>query len=111
MNPTKAIIAVAGYGTRRLPVSKAVEKCMLPLLNRPVLDYIVQDLVAAGVTNIFLVVSGDARQIREYYRRNVELEEYLEQNGKQQMVADILPPAGVRFHYPNREATSSTSVT
>jgi UTP--glucose-1-phosphate uridylyltransferase len=102
---TKAIIAVAGYGTRRLPVAKAVEKCMLPLLNRPVLDYIVRDLVGAGVANIFFVVSGDARQIREYYRRNVELEEYLIQNGKASLVDEILPPKGVRFHFVEQDRT------
>ena len=57
---TKAIIPVAGWGTRRLPVTKAIEKCMLPLGNRPVVDYIVQDCVRAGIRDIYFVVSGDA---------------------------------------------------
>ena len=96
---TKAIIAVAGYGTRRLPLSKAVEKCMVPLLNRPVVDYVVQDCVKAGVKDIYFVVSGDARQLRDYYERNMELELYLEGKGKTELLAQITPPEGVTFHY------------
>ena len=49
MKCTKAIIPVAGYGTRRLPITKAIEKCMLPVLNRPVVDYVVQDCLRAGI--------------------------------------------------------------
>lgn len=97
--PTKAIIAVAGYGTRRLPVAKAVEKCMIPLLNRPVVDYMVADLVKAGVTDIYFVVSDDARQLRDYYNRDIELENYLQNKGKADLVAHITPPKHVTFHY------------
>lgn len=101
--PTKAIIAVAGYGTRRLPVAKAVDKCMIPLLNRPVVDYVVQDLVKAGVTDVYFVVSGDARQLRDYYSRNIELEEYLRMHGKDDLITSITPPEHVRFHYVQQD--------
>jgi UTP--glucose-1-phosphate uridylyltransferase len=101
--PTKAIIAVAGYGTRRLPVAKAVDKCMIPLLNRPVVDYAVEDVIAAGVTDIYFVVSGDARQIRDYYSRNVELEEYLDVKGGADLIPLVTPPKGVRFHYVEQD--------
>lgn len=101
--PTKAIIAVAGYGTRRLPVAKAVEKCMLPLLNRPIIDYGVTDLIKAGVTDIYFVVSGDARQLRDYYNRDMELEEYLRKKGKEDVIAQIRPPKGVTFHYVEQD--------
>ncbi|NCU40297.1 hypothetical protein EOL73_00875 [Candidatus Saccharibacteria bacterium] len=84
---TKAIIAVAGYGTRRLPISKAVEKCMVPLLNRPIVDYVVEDCVKAGVKDIYFVVSGDARQLRNYYERDMELEAYLERKGKNDLLS------------------------
>lgn len=94
----KAIIPVAGYGTRRLPITKSIEKCMLPLGNRPVIDYIVQDCVRAGITDIYFVVSGSASQLRSYYERNVELEQLLERTGKQAQLATILPPK-VTFHY------------
>lgn len=101
--PTKAIIAVAGYGTRRLPVAKAVEKCMLPLLNRPIIDYGVQDLIKAGVTDIYFVVSGDARQLRDYYSRDMELEAYLKKKGKEDVIAQIRPPKEVTFHYVEQD--------
>lgn len=101
--PNKAIIAVAGYGTRRLPVAKAVDKCMMPLLNRPVIDYVVQDVVRAGVTEIYFIVSGDARQLRDYYSRNIELEAYLHDKGKDEMIPGIMPPKGVHFHYVEQD--------
>ncbi len=53
---TKAIIPVAGWGTRMLPITKSIEKCMLPVGTRPVIDYIVQDVVRAGVKDIYFVV-------------------------------------------------------
>jgi UTP--glucose-1-phosphate uridylyltransferase len=55
MSITKAIIPVAGWGTRRLPITKAIEKCMLPIGNRPLVDYVVQDCLAAGITEIFFI--------------------------------------------------------
>ncbi len=103
MKCTKAIIAVAGYGTRRLPIAKAVEKCMLPLLNRPVVDYAVEDCIKAGVTDIYFVVSGDARQLRDYYEQQPVLEEYLRAKGKGDMIAAITPPSGVTFHYISQD--------
>jgi len=98
MKCTKAIIPVAGYGTRRLPVAKAVEKCMLPLLNRPIIDYVVEDCIKAGITDIYFVVSEGA-QLKKYYERDLRLEEYLKAKGKDDMLESILPPSNVRFHY------------
>lgn len=103
--PTKAILPVAGYGTRRLPIAKAIDKCMLPLLNRPIIDYVVQDVVKAGVTDVYFVVSDDAIQLRDYYNRDVELERYLAANGKQQYIPLITPPQGVNFHYIEQDLT------
>lgn len=82
MKCTKAIIPVAGWGTRRLPITKTIEKCMLPLGNRPVVDYAVQDCIAAGITDIYFVVGEQSTQIRDYYRSNVDLNDYLKRNGK-----------------------------
>ncbi len=103
MKCTKAIFAVAGYGTRRLPVAKAIEKCMLPLLNRPIIDYGVQDCIKAGITDIYFVVSGDARQLRDYYERQPVLEDYLRAKGKDDLVESILPPENVTFHYISQD--------
>lgn len=100
---TKAIIPVAGYSSRRLPITKSIEKCMLPLGNRPVIDYVVSDCVKAGITDIYFVVSGDAAQLRSYYRRNVELENVLIAKGKTELAAAIVPPEGVTFHYVEQD--------
>lgn len=99
MNVTKAIIPVAGWGTRRLPITKAIEKCMLPIGNIPVIDFVVQDCLKAGITDIYFVVSGDAAQLKGYYSRNVALEEHLGQKGKSDIIDAIMPPENVQFHY------------
>ncbi len=96
---TKAIIPVAGWGTRRLPVTKSIEKCMLPIGNRPLVDYVVQDCVAAGITEIFFVVSEGSTQLQSYYGTNATLEAYLQANGKEASLPLVQPPAGVTFHY------------
>ena len=96
---TKAIIPVAGYGARRLPITKSIEKCMLPLGNRPVIDYIVADCVKAGITDIYFVVSGQAAQLRSFYSRNIELENALRAKGKTELADMIIPPDGVTFHF------------
>lgn len=98
-SPRKAIIAAAGYGTRMLPATKTVEKCMMPLLNRPVIDYIVQDLIKAGVKDIYIVVSEGSTQIQSYYGRDQELEKYLKSAGKDELIELVKPPDNVNFHY------------
>jgi UTP--glucose-1-phosphate uridylyltransferase len=96
---TTAIIPVAGYGTRRLPITKAIEKCMLPIGNRPIVDYVVQDCIMAGITDIYFVVSEDSTQIREFYGHNEKLETYLKERGKTKVLEQIQPPENVSFHY------------
>lgn len=95
---TKAIIPVAGWGTRRLPVTKSVEKCMLPVGNRPIVDYVVQDCIAAGIEDIYFVVGEQSEQLHDFYRNNVELNDYLRRNGKEDLLPMIAPPK-VKLHY------------
>lgn len=95
---TKAIIPVAGYGTRRLPITKAIEKCMMPIGNIPVIDFIVKDCLLAGINDIYFVVGSDAQQLEKYYSRDKKLENYLTKNHKEQYVPLITPPK-VNFHY------------
>jgi UTP--glucose-1-phosphate uridylyltransferase len=91
---------VAGYGSRRLPISKAIEKCMLPICNRPIIDYAVEECVLAGVTDIFFVVSDDFDQLRNYYSRNNDLEEYLAKRGKQEVLDQLLKISNqANYHY------------
>ena len=100
---TKAIIPVAGWGTRRLPITKAIEKCMLPICNRPIVDYIVEDCIRAGVKDIYFVVSQGATQIERYYSQNESLEKYLIDNGKDKYLPMITPPNDVNFHFVVQE--------
>jgi UTP--glucose-1-phosphate uridylyltransferase len=98
MKITKAIIPVAGWGTRRLPITKAIEKCMLPIGNRPIVDYVVQDCIKAGITDIYFVISEQSDQLRNYYRTNIDLNDYLRRNGKDKYLPLVTPPK-VNMHY------------
>ena len=98
---TKAIIPVAGWGTRRLPITKVVEKSMLPVGNRPLVDYSVQDLIKAGVKDIYMVVSNvEPCQVRAFYQDNLALNRYLVDRGKAGKLekAKTLPD-DVHIHY------------
>lgn len=100
MKVKHAIIAVAGYGSRRLPVTKAVDKCLLPILNRPIIDYNVRDCINAGITHIVLVVSESGEeQLRRYFGRNRDLENYLVTHGKEEYLDMIQVPDEVEFEY------------
>jgi UTP--glucose-1-phosphate uridylyltransferase len=99
MTITKAIIPVAGWGTRRLPITKAIEKCMLPIGNRPIVDYVVQDCLAAGINDIYFVVGEDSEQLQDYYRSNITLNDYLRRNGKEAKLPLIAPLEGVKLHF------------
>lgn len=101
---SRAIIPVGGYGTRRLPITKVVDKCMLPILNRPIIDYVVADCIRAGITDIYIVdrMRGDHR-VRDYYSHDFELEEYLRRNGKEAELALIQPPENVTFHFVEQD--------
>ncbi|HEX7963409.1 MAG TPA: UTP--glucose-1-phosphate uridylyltransferase [Candidatus Saccharimonadales bacterium] len=80
--PTKAIIAAAGFGTRFLPQTKAMPKEMLPIVDKPVIQIIVEQLVAAGVTDIIIVTGYTKRAIEDHFDRNEELETELRSKGK-----------------------------
>ncbi len=98
---TKAIIPVAGWGTRRLPITKVIEKSMLPVGNRPLVDYSVQELAAAGVTDIYMVISDvEPCQVKAFYQDNVALNQYLIDRNKQDRLklAQTLPE-NVQIHY------------
>lgn len=98
---TKAIIPVAGWGTRRLPITKIIEKSMLPVGNRPLVDYSVQELIAAGVKDIYMVISNtEPCQVREFYKDNLALNQYLIERGKEDRLklAKTLPD-DVTIHY------------
>lgn len=82
MNITKAVIACAGFGTRMLPISKTLQKEMLPILDRPLVDFIVEDCIKAGITEIIFVTNPNNKQLIHYYTENTRVKDFLAQMGK-----------------------------
>lgn len=105
---TKAIIPVAGWGTRRLPITKIIEKSMLPVGNRPLVDYSVQELIKAGIKDIYMVISNvEPCQVQEFYKDNLALNQYLIDRGKEDRLklAKTLPE-DVTIHYTVQDPAS-----
>lgn len=85
----KAILPVAGLGTRFLPASKAIPKEMVTVVDRPVIEYVVREAVQAGIEQIILVTHGSKASIENYFDRNFELESALRQKNKLDLLAEI----------------------
>ncbi|WP_160255780.1 UTP--glucose-1-phosphate uridylyltransferase GalU [Acinetobacter indicus] len=91
----KAILPVAGLGTRFLPASKSIPKEMVTVVDRPAIEYVVREAVAAGIEQIILVTHSSKASIENYFDRNFELETTLEQKQKWDLlkeITEILPP-------------------
>ena len=99
MKISKAIIPVAGWGTRRLPITKTIEKCMLPIGNRPIVDYIVRDCLQAGINELIFVVGEDSTQVEDYYRSNIKLNDYLRRNNKADKLELVEPVSELKLHF------------
>lgn len=89
MHIRKAIIPVAGIGTRLLPATKAQPKEMLPVVDKPVIQYIVEEAVAAGIQEIIFVTSIGKRALEDHFDRNFELEYRLKQKGKKKELDEV----------------------
>lgn len=85
----KAVITLAGYGTRFLPASKAIPKEMIPIAGIPLIQYHVESLVASGITDIILVVRDGGEIIRRHFSPAPELEQYLEGTGKYLLLEEV----------------------
>ena len=79
---TKAVIPVAGLGTRFLPITKSVPKEMLPIVDKPTLSYIIDECIESGITDILLITSPYKKVIEDYFDQNFELQHRLEQKDK-----------------------------
>jgi UTP--glucose-1-phosphate uridylyltransferase len=89
MTIRKAVFPVAGLGTRFLPATKAQPKEMLPLVDKPIIQYGVEEAVASGVDNIILVTGRGKNAIEDHFDVSVELETFLESRGKKELLAEI----------------------
>ncbi|MCJ8299593.1 MAG: UTP--glucose-1-phosphate uridylyltransferase GalU [Pseudomonadales bacterium] len=103
----KAVIPVAGLGTRMLPATKAIPKEMLPIVDKPLIQYIVNECVAAGITEIVLVTHSSKNAIENHFDKSFELETTLENRVKRQLLEEIqsiIPKGTTIMHVRQGEA-------
>ena len=86
---TKAVIPAAGLGTRFLPATKAVPKEMVPIVDKPTLQYIVEEAVASGITDILIITGRTKRAVEDHFDKSYELETELEKSGKTKYLEEI----------------------
>ena len=86
---TKAVIPAAGFGTRLLPATKAQPKEMLVVVDKPVIQYVVEEAVASGITDILIIISEGKEVLREHFKPDEELEKLLEKKGKSEELKAI----------------------
>lgn len=89
MKIKKAVIPAAGYGTRFLPATKASPKEMLPIVDKPVIQYVVEEAVASGIEEIIIITGSNKRAIEDHFDYNFELEYRLKQSGKEEQYNEI----------------------
>jgi UTP--glucose-1-phosphate uridylyltransferase len=97
---TKAVIPVAGLGTRFLPATKATPKALMPVVDKPAIQYVVEEAAGAGLHDVLLVTSDGQESIAEHFQRNYELERALEAKGNDTALAAVRAPtelAEVRY--------------
>ncbi|RIV28607.1 UTP--glucose-1-phosphate uridylyltransferase [Alicyclobacillaceae bacterium I2511] len=101
----KAVIPAAGFGTRMLPATKAVPKEMLPILNKPCIQYIVEEAVYAGIEEILIITGRGKKAIEDHFDRSPELELHLQQNRKEHMLTEVKAISDlVNIHYVRQKS-------
>lgn len=94
-----AVILCAGLGTRFLPITKSIPKAMLPIIDKPVIHYLVEEAVASGFNRIVMVIGPDMEAIERYFLPLPALEDELKQKGKEELLPLLRPFEGVEFHF------------
>jgi UTP--glucose-1-phosphate uridylyltransferase len=88
----KGVIVAAGYGTRFFPITKTIPKEMIPLINRPAIDFVIEEFISSGIREILFITSRRKKSLEDYLDREVELESALEKAGKHEKIKHIAPP-------------------
>ncbi|WP_033541197.1 UTP--glucose-1-phosphate uridylyltransferase GalU [Planococcus sp. CAU13] len=99
MQVKKAIIPAAGLGTRFLPATKAMPKEMLPIVDKPTIQYIVEEAIASGIEDIIIVTGKGKRSIEDHFDHAFELEDTLLKKGKMDMLDSVMETSKVEIHY------------
>lgn len=95
----KAIIPAAGLGTRFLPATKALAKEMLPIVDKPTIQFIIEEALESGIEEILIVTGRSKRSIEDHFDSNPELEQNLEKKGKDELLELVKQTTGIRIHY------------
>lgn len=99
----KAIIPAAGFGTRFLPATKAMPKEMLPIVDKPTIQYIAEEILESGIDQI-LIISGHAkRAIEDHFDSSTELESHLYEHGKMSVLKEIRKISSIKIHYVRQQ--------
>lgn len=96
---TKAVIPAAGLGTRFLPATKACPKEMLPIVDKPTIQYIIEEALASGIKDILIISGHNKRAIEDHFDRNPELEVNLKEHGKTELLEQVKAIADINIHY------------
>jgi UTP--glucose-1-phosphate uridylyltransferase len=102
---TKAILPVAGLGTRFLPASKAIPKEMLPIIDKPLVQYAVEEAIEIGIKEIIFITSPEKYSIEKHFKKNDDLELSLKKSGKSNFIQKLNPKvfSEIKFHYVNQK--------
>ena len=97
---TKAILPVAGFGTRFLPASKAIPKEMLPIIDKPLVQYAVEEAIEIGIKEIIFITSPDKYSIEKHFKKNDDLELRLKKSDKISFIPKLNPEifSDIKFH-------------
>src|SRR6476660_6752765 len=85
----RALIPAAGFGTRMLPAAKAVPKELLPILDRPTIQYVIEEAAGAGIDDVLLVTSRGKESIEDHFQPSARLDQRLKQSGKDSLLAGV----------------------
>lgn len=95
----KAIIPAAGLGTRFLPATKAMPKEMLPIVDKPTIQYIIEEAIESGIEDIIIVTGKGKRAIEDHFDHNFELEQNLVEKGKYELLEKVKQSSKINLHY------------
>lgn len=95
----KAVIPAAGFGTRFLPATKAMAKEMLPIVDKPTIQFIVEEAIESGIEDILIVTGKSKRPIEDHFDSNIELETNLRDKGKDDLLKLVQETTGIRIHF------------
>ena len=104
MSVRKAVIPVAGFATRFLPACKSLPKCMLTILDKPIIQYLVDEAVESGIEEILLVVGRKKEVVKDYFSEDKELKDFLMERGKENFIPQITNLSGkAKIHFVEEE--------